>query len=173
MQSRYLRPSGFFAQISCSFLGTTLVAVQGCILVCSHPNSDLIARGAVVDVDTLEPVPIVAVRAVATEQGEEIGSGSTELRFVEDNFVRDDGTFQVVVGGREIGRVCPGPFAPPPEYPPPLRPDTIEFVIVREDCEQRVTVPINADTVVDPSFPDETLVLKEPLEVPPCEEANP
>jgi len=52
-----------------------------------------------------------------------------------------------------------------PEIP---RPDQVEVIVVRDGCEQRFLIDINADTVVDLSFSDDVIELKDQILVPPC-----
>lgn len=48
------------------------------------------------------------------------------------------------------------------------RPDEIEVIVVRDGCEQSFTIAINPDMVVDITFPNDTIELKDPILVPPC-----
>ena len=52
------------------------------------------------------------------------------------------------------------------EFP---RPDRIEIIAARGDCQYTFSIDINEDTVVDMTFPEDTLELKDPILVPPCE----
>lgn len=82
-------------------------------------------------------------------------------------FVREldaDGSFGIVFS-TYFGR------CPVPDFP---RPDQLEIIVVRDRCEQRVTIEINEDTAqfVDGEFPgEEVLELKDPILVPPCDES--
>jgi len=80
-----------------------------------------------------------------------------------------EGQFRLAFGAPELGSVC---GVPPfqriieSEFPTP---DLLELIVVRDGCEQRLTVDLNEDTVVDMSFPDNVLELKEAILVPACE----
>ena len=94
----------------------------GC-LMCTHPFDSFLIRGEVVDADTLNAISDVAISVETLSAGEPTGSGGTMLTFIDENFVQDNGTFQVFVGSNERGTVCPGflgrtgqiPELPPPE----------------------------------------------------------
>ncbi len=62
------------------------------------------------------------------------------------------------------------PCRPPPLFP---RPDQLEIVILRDGCEQTVTIEINEDSAqfVDGEFSINELVLTDPILVPPCNQA--
>ena len=54
---------------------------------------------------------------------------------------------------------------PVEEFP---RPDRVEVIVVREDCEFSFLIDINEDTVVDMTFPEDVIELKDPILVPAC-----
>ena len=133
----------------------------GCIF--GDVSGTLLVRGCVIDMDTLEPLPEVAV-------GGRTFTGEVEIDFSpaltvfgdRNNRAPDaDGTFEVFFA------TDLGPYREPPEFP---RPDQVEIIVVRDGCEQTFPIEINEDTVVDMDFPDDVIELKEPILVPGCEE---
>jgi hypothetical protein len=74
---------------------------------------------------------------------------------------RKEGEFVAPLSTADLGPACR-----PPTFP---RPDRVEVIIVRDGCEQSFFIDINADTVVDLTFPDDIIELKNPILVPPCE----
>jgi len=52
-------------------------------------------------------------------------------------------------------------------FPPP---DRVEITVIRDGCETTFAIDMDEDTVVDVSFPDDTLELKDPILVPECGE---
>lgn len=81
------------------------------------------------------------------------------------------GRFDLTFFAPELGEMC---GLPPfdrtiydPEFPPP---DQIELIVIRDGCEQRFMIDVNEDTVVDMTFPDDIIELKDPILVPPCVE---
>lgn len=142
------------------------IGIGSLLLFCSGTciSSDclvgLFVRGRVIDADTMAPVP-----------GALIGGRSFTNNEVTDHFpptyngspyfppTSADGLFQFDFSD----------LAPCQGYSFP-RPDEIEIIVVRDGCEQGFTIAINADTVVDVNFPNDTLELKEPILVPACPE---
>jgi hypothetical protein len=64
------------------------------------------------------------------------------------------------------GFQCP---APAPGTSEIVTPDQIRVTVGRVGCQYQTFIDINADTVVDPNFPDNVIELKDPILVPPCE----
>ena len=73
----------------------------------------------------------------------------------------EDGTFKITF--TRLSESCQDVFT---EF---LQPDRIEIIVARGDCQYTFSIDINEDTVVDMAFPDDTLELKDPILVPPCE----
>ena len=112
---------------------------------------------------------------------------------------RLEGATDAAIGGRAFSDGEVTDFVPPfiydgsPAFPPPEedgrfllaftssavlcslnmpgfpRPDRIEIIVARGDCQYTFSIDINEDTVVDMTFPDDTLELKDPILVPPCD----
>jgi len=84
-------------------------------------------------------------------------------------FTDADGVFTTafIVGGTPLCATQLGPPLPSPLLPPP---DEIEIVVIREECERSIVIPVTEDTVVDLSFPGRLIELKDPILIPPCEE---
>jgi len=57
-----------------------------------------------------------------------------------------------------------------PDSPGPTRPDQVEIIVVRDDCEQIFRIDLTADTVVDLDFPNDVIELRDPIIVEPCED---
>lgn len=135
-----------------SFAGLTvlssLVAACSCLPV-GDPVASLVVRGVLLDAGTLAGAT-GAVLGIETFMNKE----RTGFEPPYAPLLTADGSFDLVVA-----RTQRDPFP---------RPDRIVIIVVRGGCEQRFMIDINADTVVDPTAPDDVLELKEPILVPPC-----
>ncbi|MCH7884392.1 MAG: hypothetical protein IIC01_03995 [Planctomycetes bacterium] len=126
-------------------------------------------RGRVADADTSLPIDDAVLGGRSFTGGEETDFVPPFTRFGTQNgpSATEDGSFQL--GFVVIGGTCQGFLgnATPPEFP---RPDRVEIIVARDGCEQSFLIDVNEDTVVDLSFPDDVIELKDPILVPPCEE---
>ncbi len=125
----------------------------------------LTVSGRLVDADTLLPVANATMGALARANGETLASepplrGSGTTVFPPSNA---QGEFAVRLTRGSL-TACPAPPFPAP--------DQIDIVVVRNGCETTFTIDVNENTVVDLSFPNDTLELKDPIPVPPCEVGN-
>ena len=143
--------------------GVFLVQLAGCY-ACAHGSAVLYVRGQLLDAETLQGISDAALGGRAFTNGEEtdwvpalIFDGSPNLPPPEA-----DGTFQV-----EFTRSPHSCMDVVTEFP---RPDQVEIIVVRDGCEQTFLIEINEDSVVDMSFPDDVLELKEPILVEACAE---
>lgn len=135
----------------------------------------VVVRGKVLDADTLEGLSDTPIGVRTLTAGEVIGfvsgvaSDRSGLKSPPIPLTGVDGTFafSFTAGFREPCTTILGPRVPTPDFP---RPDQIEVTVVRDACEQSFLIDINEDTVVDLSFPDDVIELKDPILVPPCEE---
>ena len=141
-----------------------LVVCLSQVVGCGDYWPTLRVSGKLLDAETLEGATDAALGGRTFTDGEEtefvvpfIYDGSRNLPGPEE-----DGTFVV---GFSSGPV-PSSYSAHAEFP---RPDRIEIIVVRGDCQYTFSIDINEDTVVDMTFPDDTLELKDPIIVPPCE----
>ena len=143
-------------------LAACLSQVVGCIHGDYWPH--LSVHGKVLDAETLEPATDAAVGGRSFTAGEETNWAPALIYDGTPNgpAPEDDGTF-VVWFESPASAPCE---ACAPEFP---RPDRIEIIVARGDCQYTFSIDINEDTVVDMTFPEDTLELKDPILVPPCE----
>ena len=131
-------------------------------------GDELVLRGKVFDSVSLEPLRDVALGGRTFTDGRETDYLSA---LIFDGTANNpppaiDGTFDLMFSVTK--GFCTNPFAQPvspPEFP---RPDRIEIIVIRGDCEQTFSIDINEDTVVDLDFPGDVLELKDPILVEPC-----
>jgi len=118
-------------------------------------------RASLLDRDSLDP-PTDVMRIVAETftEGERTGGGDGGDRVLPSP---EDGSFEL----RVLSRDTSSSPSDVPSFPPP---DEIVVAVVRQACTQEFTIEINEDTVVDLSFPDDVIELKDPILLPPCAE---
>jgi len=152
-------------RVSCAMavLGLSFLACTSWIHGCIYADclNTLIVRGRLIDAQSLDAIAGAAIGGRAFTGGVEtdfipaiIFDGSPNLPLSSE-----DGDFEQYFS-------TPLGSCPAPEFP---RPDRLEIIVVRDDCEQSFFIDINAETVVDPTAPDDVLELREPILVPPCE----
>lgn len=151
----------------------TLILGTGCP-ACVDGVYGFTVSGTFVDGETGAPVGDNGYSLVLRRDGQEVAiaafaPGSDAGAAVAD--ANGDFSIQAVEGGwggcRLIGLFPRWSF----EIPEPTHPDEAVFTVSRrESCEQVVTVPINEDTVVDRTFPNDTIEFRDPIAVPPCEQ---
>ncbi len=145
-----------------------LVSGSAC---CSCPliSAQMLVRGRV-EADATITLGSFEVSAYTRTAGEWTGAGATGHSLSEQNFTWQDGTFQVHLGGGELGR-CPNPFSSEvvvPEYPVP---DKVHLVVTHDGCEQTFEIPVTADMLTDYDFPEYDIVqLTKPLVIGACPE---
>jgi hypothetical protein len=132
------------------------VRLSGCIH--GHCVSLLILRGKVLDEVTMQPITNAVVGG-RTLTGVSQTAAYEPLEAVVDT----DGNFGLEFVHGSLG-VCP-----PPEFP---RPDQVQITIVRNGCQQTITIEINQDTArfIEGGLED-VLELTQPILLPPCEES--
>jgi len=80
-----------------------------------------------------------------------------------------DGSFRLRFRSPALSEVCGVPPFQRVVYDPPLpTPDRLELIVVRDTCEQRVSIDLNEETVVDMTFPGDLLELAAPIRLAPC-----
>jgi hypothetical protein len=135
--------------------------LYGCIH--AHCRRNLSIVGQLVDAGTLQPIEGAALGARSISDGATISETPPSFRL--DGVPRTssdvEGSFSIFLTEGLLS-TCP-----PPDF---TRPDQVEIIVLRDGCEQRFMIEVNQDTVVDLSFPNRTLELREPILVPPCEE---
>jgi|GEM_PF-2140599 len=80
----------------------------------------------------------------------------------------NDGSFELIISNGERFRSARCP-APRPGTLESLLPDQIRVGVSHDGCQSQVLIDLNEDTVVDLSFPDNVIELKDPILVPPCD----
>ena len=141
-----------------AFLG--LSNILGCVF--ADCGDMLTLRGQLLDEETLTPVTDVYLGGRSFTSDEETCAITPFTRWGDPRVPppQEDGVFEVQFS---IGLV---PCDPPPQFP---RPDQVEVIVVRGECEFSFLIEINEDTVVDMDFPDDVIELKDPILVPACE----
>jgi len=145
------------------------LSVHGCV-PCGIFKRSLYLESQLLDEETGDAISDAAVGGFLYTGGEATSYrdplGATEGDMLPPD---EDGRFRLRFFAPEFSEVCgTGPFAPAGYDPPFPTPDRLELIVVRDGCEKRVTIELNEDTVVDMSFPDNVLELKEPILVPAC-----
>jgi len=150
---------------------SSALSVHGCV-PCGIFKRSLYLEAQLLDEETGDAISDAGVGGFlytegdATSYRDPLGATGEADRLPPDA----DGRFRLRFFAPEFSEVCrTGPFAPAGYDPPFPTPDRLELIVVRDECEQQVSIDINEDTVVDMSFPDNVLELKEPILVPACE----
>jgi hypothetical protein len=119
------------------------------------------------DSESQEPIANATITAFTFTLGEVTGDGVTTIE--NQPSTENAGTVMITLRSEKLGGCGFPPFIRDhlPEYPDP---DQVEIIVLRDGCEQRFMIEVNQDTVVDLSFPNRMLELKDPILVPPCEE---
>ena len=134
-----------------------------CLLV------SFIVRGKLLDTETLEGLSGAALAGRTLTNGQE---SAVEVAFRLDGtptfpLTAEDGSFRIRFFVSPRCSELRDPGFVPPEFP---NPDQLSIIVVRDACEQTFLIDINEDAVVDLSFPDDVIELKDPILVPPCED---
>jgi len=132
----------------------------------------LFIAGSVVDADTQEPIEQYSIRVSTFTDGLETGSeigvifGESPTPGLPPPPTVGDFVTPFVTNRTKI---CEGIFGPPLDPPKFPQPDQLFVIVIRDTCETTYTIEVNGDTVVDLSFPNNTLELRDPILVPACE----
>jgi len=146
-----------------------LAQVMGCF-PCGLAGRSLLLRAVVLNAEALGiPEDVLRIRALTLTEGQTTGGGGGLFDVVPS---LEDGIVELRLGSSDRATVCGLTADALSDLPPYPAPDEILVIIEREACEQRFTIEINEDTVVDLSFPDFTIELKDPILLPPCEEVS-
>jgi hypothetical protein len=148
----------------CGCLTVLGYSLTGCLLSFGDCGISLTVSGRLLDSDTSQPIQGAALGGRTITDGMTTDGGLPS--FTPDGEPRIasgvDGAFMMLFVE------ALGPCGPRlREF---TRPDQVEIIVLRDGCEQRSMIEVNEDTVVDLSFPNRTLELKDPILVPPCEE---
>lgn len=142
--------------------------VAGCFPPSNYCTTALTVRGEVRDEQTNEPIADSPIGGRTITNGQITGGGpALDYNGEPTNaFTEADGTFALKFSATFYEADIPDPC----QFTPP---DRVQVIIVRDSCEKRIMVEINDETAqfFDRSYPDDTLELKEPVLVPPCDEA--
>jgi len=146
------------------------LGVHGCV-PCAAFKRSLYLESQLLDEETGDAISDAAVGGFlytggeATSYRDPLGATGEGDMLPPD----EDGRFRLRFFAPEFSEVCgTGPFAPAGYDPPFPTPDRLELIVVRNGCEQRFTIDLNKDTVVDMTFPDNVLELKDAILVPAC-----
>ena len=162
-----MRMKGRAAGLVSEFASTSLfillfVGSNGC-RPCPRNVAFLCVQGKILDSQTLEGATDTVVGGRTFTDGEQ--TDFYPPRIYDDSPTSrvpdEDGTFKITF--TRLSESCQDVFT---EF---LQPDRIEIIVARGDCQYTFSIDINEDTVVDMAFPDDTLELKDPILVPPCE----
>lgn len=136
-------------------------------------------RGKVLSADTGEPRAGVFISVRLLREGEVVGYASgtesvTESRSVGSKtpvaiVTNADGSFAIVMRNRERAGCLAG-LVDTPTAEDPAIPDQVRVTIAVDGCQQVFIVDLIEETVLDISFSDDVIELKDPILVPPCEE---
>ncbi len=156
-----LRRSRFcLHSLFCVFI---LLMVAGCF-PCGIFVDEKTFRGRIVDADTGQGIGTAVVSTKTLTDGEQTGFGSTLTAFGEQP-PDVNGQFELRITSDETTSSCLQRPSPPTLLPP----DQLEITVTRDNCEQMITIGISEDTVVDITFPNDLIELKDPILVPACE----
>lgn len=135
-----------------------------CLLLSCVPFADCGAsfkvRGRTLDQDSQQPLSNAIVGGRTFTNGAQ--TGLAELFTPSGTVI---GEVTDAVGGFSLPYSTGIQPCPPQPYP---RPDQVEIIVALDGCEQSFLIDINENTVVDITFPDDVLELKDPIQVPPC-----
>ncbi len=143
-----------------------LIAVVGCEDLRSC-GSGLLVRGILLDDETGTAITDAAIAGQVFTQGERTDYRAGRLpssSSVAPPLPSEDGSFELVFN---TGSQYPCPLLGPRPFP---RPDQVEVILIREACIQRFMIDVNEDTIVDLTFPEDIIEIKDPILVPPCVE---
>jgi hypothetical protein len=131
-------------------------------------------RGKLLDADTLDAVAGAAIGGRTFTNGEEtefvppfIFDGSAPVSSGADGTFTNSFSRLGYFGGWFIPGLPVREREVEVDFP---RPDETEVIVVRGNCEYSFFIELNEDTVVDPTFPENEIELRDPILVPPCEE---
>jgi len=154
-------------------VGLLMLLFSGCLYFpyCGLTGDGLVVRGRLADVSTETSLSGAFFGGRTITNGKVV---STVAAIIFDGTAQlpptnDNGLFTIPFSVTTITREssCYDPSSEiPEEFPDP---DQVEITVIRDTCEFTFTIDVNADTVVDLSFPDDTLELKNPILVPACE----
>jgi len=153
----------FLWLVPTAFSVLMLVRAAGC--VCVDYALTFTVRGRLLDGATQEPLASVGFGGRLLRSGEALLEESFE--FASSN---DDGSFSMTWLEGLYGTYTPygiGEFLVRDRQPIP--PDQVELLVRLADCEQRILLEVDEDTVVDFSFPGGVAEFKDPVLVPACE----
>ena len=156
---------GFTAIVACVFVNT-----NGCVFALLHGDcgARLDISGRMIDSVTLSGATDVIFGLRVLREGEEISFRPPMRSSGEANFPSPDENGAFTVPGGNMIVACP-----------PIVgfeiPDTIIFTVVRGTCTIERTVHINEssathEVTVEPGGRTQTVTLKDPILVPPCEQ---
>ncbi len=137
------------------------------------PFDDYVSvRGTLVDADTMEPLRETIVGVRNFFEGEEVGFGKGNATSFQKSPVvpttDENGLFALAFTSGFRG-AC-GTLNPEPNPAEDLSfPDQVQVTVRRAECAQLIMIDLNEDTVVDITFPDDLIDLKDPILVPACE----
>ncbi len=148
-------------------MGCVLTLAQAGCGVCGEFLQSFNLSGIVLDAETSQPLTGSELSIQSFTDGSETGRGST--RNQSENPPDENGLFEAFIFSNRVLSVCIA--FPPPSFPPDFfpAPDQLEITVTRDDCEQRIMIDLNEDTVVDITFPNDLIDLKDPILVPACE----
>lgn len=148
--------------------------VGGCTCVGPFVKTFVI-RGTVVASDTGDALGNVPISVQLLTDGEVIGyasgiaSGRTRSKTPAAIVTDPDGSFAITMRSDE--RVdCFQEVSSDPATNEIVRPDQTLVVVSLQACQQQLFIDLNEDTVLDITFPDNTIQLKDPILLPPCPE---
>ncbi len=158
----------------CRFVSALLlaIAVGGCTN-CGPFVTTFVVFGVAVDSTTGSGLGGIVISLRPLKEGTSIGFvfGNAKNRIVSSSLpvpvTNPDGSFALSVTNGERPNVF-GCTAPSPGTFDDAAPDQLQFFLTRDGCTQEILINLTEDTVVDLSFPDNTIELSAPILVPPC-----
>lgn len=160
-RGRSLLLSLLLVMISAHLYGCGLLVFIFDRLTCVDVALTLHVTGVLIDEATGEPLADAPVGASVLTDGRIVDS----VAALPDGLYFSDGcgAFDVVLS--DFVGVCSGVIQHDDLY----RAQKLELFVMRDGCEQQVSIDVNEDTVVDLSFPDNVLELKDSILVPACD----
>lgn len=152
---------------TCTIVSWVIALVPFLGAGCADCGNALQVRGRLLDAESGEPLAGAIIGGRSSTDGLETDHAPPLIFNGEPGGPPSDAVGSFVLEFTNYFGSCPAPDFP--------RPDQVEIIIIRDGCEQQISVmiEINEDTAqfVDGEFPgDEVLELTDPILVPPCEE---
>jgi len=157
-------------------LGVVCLCLAGCELICiAAPYfTTFTVRGLVLFTDTEEPAAERLISLKLLKEGETVGRSnfpvptSVAAKLPVAISTNPDGSFAIVMRNDKVA--CSSLiFDTPTAVKNPVVPDQMQIRLSIDGCLEEFLIDLTEDTVVDITFPENIIELKDPILVAPCE----